>query len=428
MRVSRSLFQESDAIPQPNGNVKLTAGPGQTHNFSEISEEALRASQMLHRGDFARGLIKGINRRIFDLFGIPEELRDHEFTKLKETPEGWHVCYTNSGMDGMRRALQAGCLEKGTWILHTDHYSDLAEFELHAMGRKTWDFRCERGLGVERRTGVMSDPLYDGMMEHVARGQYKTVLITENATTTGVDQSHFIQELVKTRNEAGSKTLIISDSVSAQILARERSGYPDLPDMVFWANQKDPGIGPGSGHILFNNRALARVAEVRKNRLFSGGELGIEYAYAVHGKRKAKEGQTPHTPPMGELFKERAVLEMLFNDEQEERLNIHRTQWQARHLLFEVLEGGSLGELGYAFLTQQPSLRSLTTHVIRVPEGMRAGELLQEVSKEGYDISPGYGEHKNEEIRICVYSANTLQHVKDALEILEKKTRILKKV
>ncbi len=403
---------QSLELPTPQDIERYTAGPSKIHRlcikedweFRKILELAREES---HRGEFAQFLIKGINIRVFDMLGISEDLRDADFTDFSETPEGWHVAHTNSGTDGMERTIRAACFAESTVLVDTDNFSRVAESEMKAMGRRYKAIRFQRGhalVGKEQRE-------FRGIVEGMRDESIATLYLTENGTTTGANQSQAIQELVRIRDKEELNTVIVVDAVSSQIIGAERE-Y--IPDIIFWANQKQPAIGPGSGILLFNNRALARAQEVQRSGLDTGGKLGIQAAYGTNEKRMAERGQTMQTPPMGELYRERIILERMYGTDERWK-EVAELQLEARRLITEAVREGELGKKGISMVTEDPRIQSTTSHVMRLPESISAQDLIKHM-KEGpllhTLIQAGYGaDYKDTEIRICVYSANTLSKI-----------------
>ena len=102
----------------PRPRFRMNAWPSEKHKVPDeikINWTTYKTSEILdftdrdHRSWFCKELIKSANQWIFEMFWIPEELRDAEFTTLEETPDWFHVCYTNSGSDWMARTVRWVC-------------------------------------------------------------------------------------------------------------------------------------------------------------------------------------------------------------------------------------------------------------------------------------------------------------------------------
>jgi len=412
-------------VPKPDGpNItNLLVGPTKIHPVSpDEMSEFFNAHTMSHRGDFAKTLIKGVNIGVFDMMGVPLELRNHEFTNLSETPEGWHVLHTGGGTAGMYAAIAGACLPEGTLLVDNGFFANLAGQKMEETGRSIQEIvTFERGQGL-----IIGSPEFDGIAEKIKNGSIKCIYLVENATTTGVNQSKAIQELVKIRDEANTNVIIIVDAVSGFIMGGEEE-RKRLPDIIFWGNQKQTAIGTGSGELLFNNRALARAMQIEDTlKLDAGRSFGIRAAYGTKEKRMAKRGQTQNTPPMAELYRQLLVLQNMYGENQGWK-NVGKIQAKARQLIHEALdEGGELGEFGLRLLTSESDLQSSTVHVLKFPEGVDATKVLRKARDlEQVKIAPGFGPERETEARLAVYSAHEVADVKKGIASLAKGLKVI---
>jgi len=393
--------------PIPDNTVKFTAGPSQQHEFSpDIQRLAERADAMSHRSAFAKQLISRANKQIFRLFGITEEKQNLEFNfdVPENNPPSWHVCWINSGTDGMERAIRAACPLMGTVLVNTDNFSAVAGQEMNASRRQFNEIKFERGEGLK-----IGSEKFEKLKKEVESGAISTIYITENGTTTGVNQREAIEELIRARNQSGSRTVIIVDAVSGQILGAERE---QVPDIIFWGNQKDPAISTGCGNLLFNEKAIARAANLNHSGLDTGGKLGVLSAYGTNDKRFTEAGQTAQTPPMGLIYKQNILYGNLMNNGGEHRQKISAMQERAKEMITDTF----CGHTGLRFLTHEKNLRSNTSHVLKVPERHDVARIISALKERGFSISSGYGTFKDTEVRICVYSANTLAQIESLLD------------
>ncbi len=411
MSKTHEMQSSQVTVPEPDGPeiTKLLVGPAKIHPVSpEQRVEFFAAHSMSHRGEFARILIKSVNAGVFDMIGVPLELRNHEFTSLSETPEGWHVLHTGGGTAGMYAAIAGACLPEGTLLVDNGFFANLAGEKMVTTGRSIQEtVKFERGQGL-----IIGSPEFNKIATKIRERSISSIYLVENATTTGVNQSKAIQELVKIRNEAGTDVIIIVDAVSGFIMGGEEE-REQLPDIIFWGNQKQTAIGTGSGELLFNNRALSRAIQIEDIlHLDAGRSFGIRGAYGTEQNRMAKRGQTKNTPPMAELYRQLLVLQNMYGENQKWR-DIAEMQLEARKLVHESLcEGGALGGFGLELLTSESDLQSSTVHVLKFPEGVDATRVLEKALElEGVKIAPGFGPEREREVRIGVYSANLVGEV-----------------
>jgi aspartate aminotransferase-like enzyme len=410
-------------LPTVPTHKTLKAGPSVQHKTSWMNKLYCQYAAMQdHRGGFAKDLIKQSNGYIFDLFNIPEEKRNTEFNEGEEIPEGFHIGYTSSGTDGMERAIRAVFTKnkRDNVLVNTDNFSKVAGAEGSAFGREFNEVKFERGKGLK-----VGSEQFEELANKIKNGSVKTIHITENGTTTGVEQYEAITELVKIRNEAQTDVIIAVDAVSSQMFGRERDPE-NIPDIIYWGNQKDTAITSGTGNIMFSSRALKRAKELKEEGLDTGGKLGLESVYGKNEKRMAENGQTAQTPGMGEIAKQVIIYKRILEDKKI-RENISQTQEDSREAIWNAVNpDGKLGKLGFSMVTQDKELASHTTHVLKVPEyinakKINAKELIAKLLKiSGIEISSGYGDLKESEFRICVYSANTLEQVNTIIDAIPK--------
>lgn len=431
MRRMVSFNNEEQPVTDDTRDIYLTAGPSQIWGVGKHRDEhdyllgeIEKFDQLSHRSKEAKDLLMKTNELLFELFGIPEELRNKEFRNLNETPEGWHLAFTNSGSNGMAMCIRALCPmntlagHPGTVLVDTDNFSAVAAEEMKEFGRKVEVRKMPRGGALTPGSEAMEQ-----LKQDMADGTIKTLYLTENATTNGAFQPEAVKELVQFRNHHQCDTVIIVDGVSSPILGRKFDPRK-LPDAYFWAGQKHMGVGPGIGGVLFNNRALAREEELRNNGLDTGGKLGLRAAYGTNKKRMAQTGQTPQTPPLGLIEREWMILRNAVNFP-DITADIAKHQREILVAFVEALDGGELQKLGFRPVTPNRDLQSPTSLVMAVPEGVSAKAVVEAViKKEGVVLATGYGEeYADREIRIGAYSANTADDVHRALRAIGDATR-----
>lgn len=404
-------------------NVNMQAGPSSTFQFGEIREEQEWMGEMedlwnqqSHRGKEGKELLKLTIESFFTLIGIPKEQWFSE----------WFHNFTNSGSDGMARCVRAFCDEIDTILVHTDNFSGVAGEEMKKFGRDFVEKKFKRGEALKEGSDQ-----FQALVQAMREGTAETIFLTENATTTGANQQQAIEALVRERNSIeGCSTLIVVDMVSSPILGRQWN--PELlPDAFFTAGQKDMGIAPGIGNLVFNRRALQRSKDLRERGLDTGGKLGVEDGVGTEEKPIASTGQTPQTPPLGLIFREWVILHHIL-EEHEVRADIRATQATIRDQIRKSVSEGDLGALGFQFLTKDPELQSLTMSVLKVSEKVSAKDIVKKLLEKGIAIAGGYGSGKDgklgpdeTEIRLGHYAAVPLLGAQHALDEIVQVTREL---
>ncbi len=373
--------------------IVATAGPSRVHVFARQFYELQRlVMETGHREPWGKALFKGDANATFELLGIPPEQRG--------TEDGWKLYYGGSGSDFIRRSLEAVCFEKGTVLLDNDEFSKVAERELADIGRlvpqNVMRFQAGEGLTV-------GSEHFEQIVEGMRSGVVTTVYFTLNATTTGVNQKEALEALVKLRDEEDMDVVIVADGVSAQWYAAK---WKNLPDVLFTSFQKDAAIGAGESVCVSNGRARKRSEQVKKAGLPTGGKLGVTANNPIDAPAQ--------TPNMWSIFMHRIVAEAML---QGRRGEVAAMQNGALASLTEALSpGGSLNDLGFRFLVQDPQLRTKTSHVITLPDGISSGPFIKALAQKGLVVSTGYNvkgvsdeeNPKYLQVRLCTYSASPM--------------------
>ncbi len=397
-----------DTLP-PYARVNLQAGPSKVHQFSDqLLSLIQQANQQNHRGEWTKKLLKNVSDGTFELLGIPEEQRNTE----------WHICYTNSGTDGMERAIRAVCPREGTLFVDTDEFSTVVGKEMKDFGRGYDVMKFTRGMAL-----TPDAEEFEAVAQLIRNNEIKTLYLTRNGTTTGTDQKEAIEALVKVRDESGSDVVIVVDEVSAQWWAASKRTA--LPDIIFVTSQKDMAIGPGTGLLIFNNRALERAQECAADGLDTGGKLGITAAYGTSKKRMAAEGQTAQTPPLGMIYAQHLVQDRVLRGAAQQE--IRAVQGDALRAITSSIHDGALGELGFGMLTTDDRLQSPTAHVLTVPDDLSGSDIVRGLrERHSILLSPGYGDFQGREVRVCSYSAIAPGEVREAIDAMVALVKVMR--
>lgn len=390
--------------------IQFTAWPWKFHELDCDWELLLKQVWKEHHlSPFFIEVIKTLNNLIFKLFWIPENLRNTEFVSLKETPEWWHVWYIPSWTWGMQRALHWICKSNWTLIVDTDTFSKIAIKEIKSYSRQTDVLEFPKWEWL-----IIWSEKFEQLVDNMKSWKYSTIYLTENWTTTWVNQSEAIDELIKIRNKNQNNTLIVVDAVSSQIFWKFRK---QIPDVIFWADQKDIAISTWWWNILFNNRALARVYENKEEWLDVWWKIWLLGIYWTNDHRITSKWEMVYTPDVLEIYKKYLVMHhVIWNSAI--RQEIAYTQEKARKMIKD-----SFLELWWLqLITQDERLQSLTSHVFSF--NWKANELIFQLRKQLIAISPWFQDQENKIIRICTYSANTIEDVKILIEEIEEIFRV----
>ena len=386
-------------LPDLEARIHLTAGPGEQHRFeSGVTIKGREIQEKSHRS----GAVKKYGEVLSELAlngMVPDEQRDQD----------WQAALLTSGTDGMRKAIDGLMGPDGNVVVNSDNFSNVAAGEVRAArgaeGLEVIDF--ERGEGL-----TVGSEEFERIAEMVREGTISTLHITENGTTTGANQRNAIEALVRIRDEADTDVVIIADAVSGQIVGAQREM---LPDLMYAGFQKDMALGPVGAMMWLNRRAKQRCAKNAAKGLASTSKLGL---LATIEKGKKGDMQTPQTPNLEAIVRATALWHEIAHEGLRETAAANQAKSLALVREWTSPEG-ELGRRGFTMLTTRADLQSPTSHVIQVPEGTNAKDIVAQLAEEGVIISAGYGKNfGTRELRVCPYSANEPSHVQRALGLI----------
>ncbi len=424
-----------DTVPNPT--IQMTAGPSQIHRVAQNTELLSiieRTGQAGHRTAFAKALITRLNAPIRDAFGMAPEAEDYKDDKD-------YLLHTASGTDGMTRAVY-GTFEaegQGDWevvadndnpagflklvedegitnlLLDTDNFSTVALQIARDARRNVAVLKFKRGEGLR-----VDSPLFEAICNLVEDGRVKTVYGTENGTSTGVNIRSALEAMVARRNASESGTIIVADGVSAQVMGVKRDAKV-TPDVFFTSFQKDAAVGKEGGVLRYNQKALERAKALKAKGVPVLDKLGL-----IEGHKKGRD-QTQETPDMAGLMRSALIWNEVHPINKPEVWQaVGEMQSQARTELTDAVENSNWADRGMRMTANSPDSRSNTAHVIRLA-GRLAGKsspIRKDLAKAGIEVSAGYGDpNKDNELRVCVYSANTLREVQEVIGAIDEAVR-----
>ena len=236
--------------------------------------------------------------------------------------------------------------------------------------------------------------------EKLSSGEYDTVLVCHNETSTGVRNP--IYKIGEMLHKEFPEVVYVIDSVSAMggDLVEPEKIHSDL---IFASTQKAYALPPGLAIGFASEKALERCKEV-PNRGRYTDLLGLYDYYQ-------KKQQTPTTPNVSLLYALSYQLDKMLKETAQGRHNRHvemakwTQDWANKH--FEMFP-----EKGY---------ESITVSTIKNTLGNNIGDLNKELAKRDYMISNGYGKPlKEKTFRIGHMGDWQLSDVKDVCKNIEE--------
>jgi aspartate aminotransferase-like enzyme len=329
-----------------------------------------------HRGPQFAALAKRIDEGLRPIFG---------------TREAEILLLGSSGTGGLEAAI-ASTFSRGDTVLAAP---------VGVFGRRLIAIAQTYGVHVD---ALDTDPGFaldaDALAEKLrsdAQRRYKGILLTQNETSTGVQND--MAKIAAAVREHGALTIV--DSVSglgATGFRMDEWGY----DVVVSASQKVLAAPPGVAMLAVSPRAWKAI-EASKTPRF--------YFDLLKAREFARAGQTPWTPPVSVLFALDAALQH-YHAEGAERV------WH-RHAMYAHAIRAAFTALGLGVFSQ-PGAHSVTVVAGNVPQGVEAATLLRKLREErGVSLSGGQLELKGKIIRMGTMGDVSQTDVLGALGALE---------
>jgi len=259
--------------------------------------------------------------------------------------------------------------------------------------------RCERQ--VERYSvpwGETFSP--QEVLERLRAGDHDAVTVVHSETSTGVlSPVREIAEAVRqAETETGREILLLVDGVSSVGGAPAETDAWGL-DFLLTGSQKALALPPGLAFGSPSERMLARAATLPDR----GHYLDL-LDYVDEWSRH----QTPTTPAVNLLYALAAQMERIEAEGIERRWDRHREMAAACHGWVEERAAAGLEILA------PPNARSPTVTTIMLPSGLDGPGVVEKVAQSGFAIAPGYGQLKEQSIRI----GHMGDHAPERLELL----------
>jgi len=235
--------------------------------------------------------------------------------------------------------------------------------------------------------------------EKLSSGEYDTVLVCHNETSTGVRNP--IYKIGEMLHKDFPDVLYVIDSVSA--MGGDKVEPEKIhSDLIFTSTQKAFALPPGLAIGFVSDKAIARAAEVPHR----GTYTDLKGIYDYYQKKQ----QTPSTPNISLLYALDYQLDRMLEETAEGRYQRHlemakwTQDWANKH--FEMFP-----EKGY---------ESLTVSTIKNTLGKSISDLNKELAKRHFMISNGYGSQlKEKTFRIGHMGDWTLSDVKEVCSHIE---------
>lgn len=314
------------------------------------------------------------------------ELYSHTHKMLRELldiPSTHHILFLSSAHESMERILRST----------VDKYS--FHFVTGAFSKIFYNYALDYGKLPEKAED-MEGKGFDMQTIDIPK-RTELICITQNETSTGIA---IPMEEIYTLKKRFPSMLIAMDIVSsAPYVAVDFSKI----DMTFFSVQKGFGLPAGLAVLIVNDAALKKAGLIAEKKSSKGGHHGI---VTLH--KDSLKKQTTETPNVFNIY----LLGKVAEDMIKKGLGKIRQETEKKaDIIYKFFDNHSR----YKAKISKP-YRSKTTIVIDVDGETK--KVMDKLEKNGIIVGKGYGDKKDDEIRIANFPSHTISQVKKIISIL----------
>lgn len=314
---------------------------------------------------------------------------------LLDIPKTYKIYFLSSGTEAMERVIQ-NCVVKYSFHLVNGAFSKRFYKTALELSKNAKAYEVKAGEGFSARGG----PAFGWDLDRLnIPKRTELICITQNETSTGVSiPAELIHELKKRNPDK----LIAVDTVSS-------APYVDLDyqktDLVFFSVQKGFGLPAGLAVLIISPNAFEKANMIIKR----GISIGSYHSF-LSLEEYALKNQTPETPNVLAIYLLGKVCQDMIGSARHRLAEIRRETEEKAELLYDFFEE----KKGYKIFVKDKIFRSKTVIVVEVDGGSK--RLVDRLKNKGLVISSGYGEYKENQIRIANFPAHSKSQIRKLLE------------
>jgi aspartate aminotransferase-like enzyme len=234
----------------------------------------------------------------------------------------------------------------------------------------------------------------DMIAEKLSSGEYDTLTICHNETSTGVRNP--IYEIGEMVRRDYPNVMLAIDSISGMVgdkISPSEIGC----DVIFASTQKCFALPPGLAIGIVSDRALERAREVPNRGMYTNLVRIFDYYERNH--------QTPFTPNISLLYGLDKRMDLLLEETPEgvyqrhKDMAEHTRKWAKKHFA----------------LFAEPGYESVTVTCVKNTLGKSVKELNEKLAERHFMISNGYGKLAEQTFRIGHMGEWDLEGIKEVL-------------
>lgn len=350
----------------------FTVGPSQIyptvtkHLNLAIKQDVLSLN---HRGQEFKGLFKEVTKNL---------------KKLLNIPENYQVFFVSSALECMERVISS-CCQKASFHIITGAFGRAWAGYAKELGKSTYTF----AINPTQQTDLDKINIPE---------ETEIICITQNDTSTG----YWIppEEITKLKQKYPYK-LIAMDAVSS--IPYVKLDYSFL-DVVFFSVQKGMGLPPGLAVMIVSPQALQKTEILIKKRLITGSYHSLKRL-----SEKAVQLQTPETPNVLNIF----LLNCVVKDMLKQKITKIRQDTDKKA---QALYNFFNNHQKFKPFIPNTQNQSPTTAVFDIKG--KSETIRNKLTKAGFLIGAGYGDNKQNHIRIANFPSHSITDLKRMLKYI----------
>ncbi len=274
-----------------------------------------------------------------------------------------------------------------------------AVFSIGAFGDRWYKMAISNNVDADKFSSELGKPTDPSSVEKaLSSGKYDLITITHNETSTGImNPIEEISNVIKKYPDV----VFCLDTVSS--LGGTKIEVDKLGvDICITSTQKCLGLPPGMSICSISEKALKAAQEVPNRGLYF--DLLEMYNYIIK-----KNHQYPSTPSISHMYALDYQLDKILSEGLENRFERHLEM--AKYVR-------NWAKTNFEMFTDD-AYASNTLTTVKNTKNISIAELNKELSKQGYEISNGYGELKEKTFRIAHMAETTLDDIKILLSTID---------
>lgn len=379
------------------------------------SEKAGDIANLLENPVALKAQYDQVRLQLFDLLCLPEDRRG-----------SWHMGIADSGKRTIELLVNFLCpgQEGKNAIVDTENYVGYNKFSAAKALEKQKGvvFETPFNIALGHALTINADEEVEKLEQLLKDNRFDTLWLSWNSTSTGIREK--IGQVVKCRDAARSKTLIVADAASLRLFSNEwnETMAESLPDVFFFSLRKQglPYDGPNdefhqaqnSGSlIVFNDSALERARQVGADTMYDSPT----FAEYTDGRITPGEQRTNH---VRHLLKLNSALAHFLEGDRERLAALDTACNAAQSKIREAFVKNGNGSVSGFSLFSDPAAQSDSAYILNVPETTSAKKVISSLKEGGVLISACMHPKMDGQrfVRFAFYPGNTTEEVDYLLE------------